>query len=129
MTDPIADMLTMIRNAQRADYSSVIMPSSKLKLAIIKILKKEGYVEDVIQNKKGVKIILEVILKKIDEQYAISGIKRTSKPGQRVYVSKSKIPNVLNGCGIAIISTSQGIMTNAEAKKRGLGGEVICEVW
>lgn len=129
MTDPIADMLTRIRNAQKADHSSVYMPSSKLKLAIIKILKEEGYIEDVIQNKKGVKIILEVVLRKIDKQYAISGIKRTSKPGRRVYVSKSKIPNVLNGYGIAIISTSQGIMTNMEAKKRGLGGEVICEVW
>lgn len=127
--DPIADMLTRIRNAQKADHSSVRMPSSKLKLAIIKILKEEGYVKDAIQNKNGAKTMLEVVLKKIDKQYAIAGIERTSKPGQRVYVSKSKIPNVLNGCGIAIISTSQGIMTSTEAKKRGLGGEVICEVW
>jgi len=129
MTDPIADMLTRIRNAQRANHLSVEMPSSKFKLALAKILKKEGYLSDVIQHKKGVKITLEIILRKIDNNYAISEIKRISKPGQRSYVGKDKIPRVLNNYGIAIISTPKGVMTNIEAKKSGVGGEIICEVW
>ncbi len=129
MTDPIADMLTRIRNAQRANHLSVEMPSSKFKLALAKILKEEGYISDVIQHKKGVKITLEIVLRKVDNHYAISEIKRVSKPGQRSYVGKNKIPKVLNSYGIAIISTPKGVMTNIEAKKTGVGGEVICEVW
>ncbi|MCK5466329.1 30S ribosomal protein S8 [Candidatus Parcubacteria bacterium] len=129
MTDPIADMLTRIRNAQRANHLNVEMPSSKFKLALAKILKKEGYISDVIQHKKGVKITLEIVLRKIDNNYAISEIKRISKPGQRSYIGKNKIPKILNGYGIAIISTPKGVMTNIEAKKNGVGGEIICEVW
>ena len=129
MTDPIADMLTRIRNAQRANHLNVEMPSSKFKLALAKILKKEGYISDVIQHKKGVKITLEIVLRKVDDHYAISEIKRVSKPGQRSYVGKNKIPRVLNSYGIAIISTPKGVMTNIEAKENGIGGEIICEVW
>ncbi len=129
MTDPIADMLTRIRNAQRANHTKVQMPSSNFKLAIAKILKKEGYIEDVIQYKKGFKVTLEIVLKKNEEKYAISEIQRISKPGQRVYVRKNKIPKILNGYGLAIISTSQGLMTNEDAKAKGLGGEIVFKVW
>ena len=129
MTDPIADMLTRIRNAQRANHLNVEMPSSKFKLALAKILKKEGFISDVIQHKKGVMITLEIVLRKIDDHYAISEIKRISKPGQRSYVKKDKVQKVLNNYGIAIISTPKGVMTNIEARKVGVGGEIICEVW
>ena len=129
MTDPIADMLTRIRNAQRANHLTVLIPSSKFKLALAKILKKEGYVKDVIQHKKGVKITLEVVLKKVGDNYAISEIKRISKPGQRRYISKKKVSKVLGGYGLSVISTHQGVMTNLEARNKGLGGEVIFEVW
>jgi small subunit ribosomal protein S8 len=129
MTDQIADMLTRIRNAQRANHLRVKLPSSKFKLAIAKVLKEEGYVDNVVQHKKGFKITMDIALRKINDNYAISKIKRISKPGKRIYTGKHKIPKVLEGCGIAIISTSQGVMTNTEAKKRGLGGEIICEVW
>lgn len=129
MTDPIADMLTRIRNAQRANHTKVQMPASNFKLAIAKILKKEGYIEDVIQYKKGFKVTLEVVLKKNEDRYAISEIQRVSTPGQRVYVRKNKIPKILNGYGLAIISTPQGLMTNEDAKEKGLGGEIVFKVW
>lgn len=129
MTDPISDMLTRIRNAQRANHMAVLMPSSKFKLALAKILKKEGYIQDVIQHKKGVKITLEVVLKKVGDNYAISEIRRVSKPGQRRYAKKDNVQKVLNNYGIAIISTPKGVMTNIEAKEKGIGGEIICEVW
>jgi small subunit ribosomal protein S8 len=129
MTDPIADMLTRIRNAQKANHTKVQMPSSNFKLAIAKILKKEGYIEDVIQYKKGFKVTLEIVLKKHEEKYAISEIQRISTPGQRVYVRKNRIPKILNGYGLAIISTSKGLMTNEDAKEKGLGGEIVFKVW
>lgn len=129
MTDPIADMLTRIRNAQRANHLTALMPSSKFKLSLAKILKKEGYIEDVLQHKNGVKITLEVILKKNGDNYAISEIKRISKPGRRMYVGNKKLSKTLGGYGLSIVSTHQGIMTNVDAKKKGLGGEIIFEVW
>ncbi len=129
MTDPIADMLTRIRNSQRANKMVVKMPSSKFKLAVAKILKKEGYIEEFAQNKKGPKITLEITLKKLEKNYAISGIEKVSKPGQRIYVSKKNVKRVLSGFGISIISTSKGVMTNIEARKNGIGGEIICKVW
>lgn len=129
MTDPIADMLTRIRNAQKANHTKAQMPSSNFKLAIAKILKKEGYIEDVIQYKKGFKVTLEIVLKKNNDKYAISEIQRISKPGQRVYVRKNNIPKILNGYGLAIVSTSQGLMTNEDAKAKGLGGELVFKVW
>jgi len=129
MTDPIADMLTRIRNAQGANHTKVQMPSSKFKLAVAKILKREGYIDDVVQYKKGFKVTLEIVLKKLEDKYAISEIQRISKPGQRVYARKNKMPKILNGYGLAIISTSKGLMTDLEAKEQGLGGEVVFKVW
>lgn len=129
MTDSIADMLTRIRNAQTAGLMSVLIPSSKFKLSLAKILKEEGYIQDVIQHKKGVKITLEVVLKKTGGNYAISEIKRVSKPGQRRYAGKDEVAKVLGGYGLSVISTSKGVMTNIKAKEKGLGGEIILEVW
>jgi small subunit ribosomal protein S8 len=129
MTDPIADMLTRIRNAQIANLTSVLIPSSKFKLSLAKILKEEGYIQDVIQHKKDVKITMEVVLKKTGDNYAISEIKRVSKPGQRKYVGKDEVMKVLGGYGLSVVSTSEGVMTNLKAKENGLGGEIILEVW
>jgi len=130
MTDPIADMLTRIRNALQAKKEEVDIPSSKLKLRIAEILKEEGYIKDfkLIQDaKQG---IIRIFLK-YDEygEPVISGLKRISKPGRRIYVSKDKIPRVMRGLGIAILTTSKGVMTDREARKMGVGGEVICYVW
>jgi small subunit ribosomal protein S8 len=130
MTDPIADMLTRIRNALMARHKTVVVPGSKLKLEIVRILKEEGYIEDyrVIEEKPQIKI--EIVLKYDEKKRpVIAGIKRVSKPGRRIYRGYKELPKVLNGLGIAIISTSQGIMTDHEAKKRRVGGEVICEIW
>lgn len=129
MTDSIADMLTRIRNAQTANLMSVLIPSSKFKLSLAKILKEEGYIQDVIQHKKGVKITLEIVLKKTGDNYAISEIRRVSKPGQRRYAGKDEIAKVLGGYGLSIVSTPEGVMTNLKAKEKGLGGEIILEVW
>ncbi len=130
MTDPIADMLTRIKNALQAKKEEVDIPSSKLKLRIAEILKEEGYIRDfkLIQDaKQG---IIRVFLK-YDEygEPVISGLKRISKPGRRIYVSKDKIPRVMRGLGVAILTTSKGVMTDREARKMGVGGEVICYVW
>jgi len=130
MTDPLADMLTRIRNANMAKLESTDIPSSKLKLQIAQILKQEGYLKDYIlieDNRQGV---LRVYLKYgPDTRGLIEGIKRISKPGRRVYVKKEQIPKVLGGLGIAIISTSKGIMTDSEVRKLNLGGELLCTVW
>lgn len=130
MTDPIADMLTRIRNSQAVKKTELILPYSKIKFEIAKILKKEGYLEDVetvseISNVKNIRIVL----KYQDKQSAISHLKRISKPGRRVYVNREKIPYVLNNLGMAILSTSRGIMTNKQARRAKVGGELICEVW
>jgi len=130
MTDPIADMLTRIKNALMARHKTVVVPGSKLKLEIARILKEEGYIEDyrVIEEKPQIKI--EIVLKYDEKKRpVIAGIRRVSKPGRRIYRGYKELPKVLNGLGIAIISTSQGIMTDHEAKKRRVGGEVICEIW
>jgi len=130
MTDPISDMLIRIKNALMARHKTVVVPGSKLKLEIVRILKEEGYIEDyrVIEEKPQIKI--EIVLKYDDKKRpVIAGIKRVSKPGRRIYRGYKELPKVLNGMGIAIISTSQGIMTDHEARKRRLGGEVICEIW
>lgn len=133
MTDTIADMLTRIRNASKFKKASVFVPFSKMKLELAKILKREGFVSDILEIKPGTEGYkfggLEITLKYDDGQPAITAIKRLSKPGQRRYVSKEELPVVLNNYGIAIISTSSGIMTNRQAKKAGLGGEVVCEVY
>lgn len=134
MTDPIADMLTRIRNALAAKKPEVILPFSKIKLGIVEILKKEGFIKEVEEISKGrgennfdqIRIVLKYLGPK---EPAISSLKRISKPGRRIYASKDELPRVLNNLGIAIISTSQGLMTNKEAKKAGLGGEVVCEIY
>lgn len=127
MIDTIADMLTRIRNANQRLHKSVTMPSSKMKVRIAEILKEEGYVED-FKISGDVKKELSVTLKYKGKTKVISGLKRISKPGLRVYVPVEKVPQVLNGLGIAIISTSQGIMTDKAAKRAHLGGEVIAYV-
>lgn len=132
MTDPISDMLTRIRNAAKVKKAEVFVPFSKVKLEIAKILKREGYISDFEEIKKDNKNKfggLNLILKYENGVSVINSIKRISKPGRRVYVTKENLPVVVNNYGIAIISTSAGIMTNKQAKKTGLGGEVICEIY
>lgn len=131
MTDPIADMLTRIRNAVMARHEVVLIPASKMKVAIAKVLKDEGFIKDY-ELLKGPtpQKILKIYLKYTeDKEPVITGLKRISKPGRRVYVGRKEIPRVYGGLGIAILSTSQGIMTGYEAYRRGIGGELICYVW
>lgn len=132
MTDPIADMLTRIRNAAKVRKAEVFIPFSKMKLEIVKILKREGFISDFEEIKKDDEHKfggLNLILKYENGISVITNIKKISKPGRRVYAIKDKLPIVINDYGIAIISTSCGIMTNKQAKKAGLGGEVICEIY
>jgi small subunit ribosomal protein S8 len=127
--DQVADMLTRIRNAQLARKSEVVMPSSKFKVALAKLLNKKDYVREVATFVDDSKTYLKVQLKYIDSKPAIKGIKRISKQGQRIYMNKGELPIVKNGYGMAVISTSQGLMSDQKARKNGLGGEIICEVW
>ena len=130
MTDPIADMLTRIRNANQMKYKEVEMPTSKMKEGIAAILKDEGFIADYKVKKSNVQSILVLTLKYSDtKERIISGLKRISKPGLRVYAKTEEIPTVLNGLGIAIISTSKGLMTDKEARKQSLGGEVLAYIW
>jgi len=136
MTDPIADMLTRIRNASAVKKLDVVLPMSKIKLEVAKILEKEGWVRDVSVEKFSgesdktnfdeLKIVLRY---KKSGKPAIENLKRISKPGLRIYVDKDNLPKVLNNLGMAILSTSSGLMTNKEARKKGLGGEVLCEIY
>lgn len=128
-TDPIADMFTRIRNAVGAKHDSVVVPSSKEKVEIVKLLKQEGYINDFVVDGDLKKNIVITLKYGAHGEKVISGIKRISKPGLRVYAQAAKMPRVLNGLGIAIISTSQGIMTGAQAKAKKIGGEVIAYVW
>ena len=129
MTDPIADLFTRIRNGLMVGHDKLDLPSSKIKVRIVEILKEEGFIrhfrvfED---NKQGV---IRVYLKYVDESPAINGIKRVSTPGRRTYVNKDKIPKVLNGLGMAIISTSSGVLTDRICREKGIGGEVLGHVW
>ena len=127
--DPISDMLTSIRNALAVKHSTVIIPFSNLKYEIAKIFEKEGLVERIEKKGKKSKRLIEITLKYSDNEPAISGLKRISKPGQRIYSNWKKIKRVKGGYGVAIISTSKGLMTNKEARKNKVGGEMICEVW
>lgn len=129
MTDPIADMLTRIRNANQNRAKSVDVPASNIKLEIAKILKDEGFVEDYKLNKDTVQGTITLTLKYKNKERVITGLKRISKPGLRVYAKAEELPTVLNGLGIAIISTSKGLMTDREARKNSLGGEVIAYIW
>jgi small subunit ribosomal protein S8 len=128
MSDPIADMLTRIRNAQATDKVSVAIPSSKVKLAIAKVLKDEGYIEDFAQRAIDGKNVLEIGLKYYAGKPVIEKIERVSRPGLRIYKGRDDIPRVLNGLGVAIVSTSRGVMTDRRARSQGVGGEVICYV-
>lgn len=129
MTDPIADMLTRIRNATIARDKVVEIPSSKIKIELAKILKEEGYIQDCEFVENALQGIVRVYLKYNGKENVISGLKRISKPGLRVYAQKEEIPKVLGGLGIAVLSTSKGIMTDHKARTEGIGGEVICYVW
>lgn len=137
MTDPIADMLTRIRNASAVGKSEVVLPMSKIKYNVAKILKKEGWIESVEEIKTNGKKNasfqfdeIRIVLKyKKDKKPAITNLKRISKPGLKIYADKNNIPRVLNNLGMAIISTSRGLKTDKEARREGVGGEVICEIY
>ena len=129
VSDPIADMLTRIRNASRARHEDVLVPASRTKLAIARILKDEGFIEDFAEAVQGPVQVLTIKLKYVGKVPVVSGLKRISKPGLRVYAAKTEIPRVLGGLGVVIVSTSQGIMTGAQARKGQLGGEILAYVW
>jgi len=133
MTDPVADMLTRIRNALAAGHTSLVMPSSKLKLAVLRIMKEQGFIQnyDVIPDRPQprVRIWLRYAGERKGRRSVISGLKRVSKPGCRIYVGHDEIPWVMSGLGIAILSTPKGVLTDREARKVGVGGEVMCYVW
>ena len=130
VTDPIADMLTRIRNANQMRYKEVEVPASKMKLEIARILKEEGFIVDFKVKKNDVQNIIVLTLKYGEKkERVITGLKRISKPGLRVYAKAEEIPTVLNGLGIAILSTSKGVMTGKEARKENLGGEVLAYIW
>jgi small subunit ribosomal protein S8 len=128
MHDPIADMLTRIRNAQLVGHTEVTMPASRLKGAIAKVLKDEGYIDDFAMRDSGVKKELAIALKYYAGRPVIERLERVSKPGLRVYKGRNDIPRVMNGLGVAIVSTSRGVMTDRKARADGLGGEVLCIV-
>ena len=130
VTDTIADMLTRIRNANQMRYPEVSVPASNLKVSLAKILKDEGFIEDYkLVNEDVQGTILLALKYGQNKERVITGLKRISKPGLRVYAKSTEIPKVLNGLGIAIISTSRGVMTDKEARKQNLGGEVLCYIW
>jgi small subunit ribosomal protein S8 len=130
MTDPIADMLTRIRNAALARHDRTEMPYSRLKEHVARVLKSEGFVDDVrISEGEGHKQLTVVLRYGRDKQSALDGVRRVSTPGRRVYVRHDRIPRVLSGMGVSILSTSQGVMTDKDARKQRVGGELICEVW
>jgi len=129
MTDPIADMLTRIRNAVAVKKPEVVLPYSKVKFSIAKILEAENYVAKVSKVANGKFDELKIELKYNNDGPVIRHIKRLSTPGQRIYVSGKELPYVLNGYGLAIVSTSKGVMTNKEAKRQNIGGELVCEIW
>jgi small subunit ribosomal protein S8 len=127
MTDPIADMLTRIRNAYKARFEKVDMPSSRMKVSILQALKSEGYVKGYKVLTEGKKTLLQVSLKyDAQKRPAVSELRRLSKPGRRIYVNKDEIPQIKSGLGLAILSTSKGIITDRQARKEGVGGELIC---
>ncbi|TSA54975.1 MAG: 30S ribosomal protein S8 [Dehalococcoidia bacterium] len=129
VTDPIADLLTRVRNAAMARHDSVGIPASKMKILIAKILKDEGFIADYSIIKGDPQRMIKITLKYIDKQPAFIGLERVSKPGLRIYTGKKEIPRVYGGLGIAVISTSKGLMTGQQAWKKNIGGEVLCYVW
>ena len=129
MSDPISDMLTRIRNGGRALLPAVQMPHSRIKESVAKILKTEGYVADVAVEGEKTKKTIKIRLKYNGKKNVIEGLKRISKPGLRKYVGSTEIPRVLGGLGVSIVSTSEGLMTGTQAKKKNLGGELLCYIW
>ena len=129
MSDPIADMLTRIRNAQMVEKASVVMPSSKLKAAIAQVLKDEGYIDGYAIKADGGKAELQIALKYYAGRPVIERIERVSRPGLRIYKGRHDIPQVMNGLGVAIVTTPQGVMTDRKARATGVGGEVLCYIW
>ena len=129
MTDPSADLLTRIRNANKMHHEKVSIPSSSLKLNILKVLKEEGFITDYVVIEDNKQNVIEVTLKYNNNECVIKGLRRISKPGLRKYTDVENLPKVLHGLGIAIISTSKGVMTDSEARKQKIGGEVLAYVW
>ena len=130
MTDPIADMQTRIRNANKMQHETVEMPASSLKTAVLEVLKNEGFIVDFVTKSENNKSVTTVTLKyTANNERVIKGLKRISKPGLRVYAQADELPTVLNGLGIAVISTSRGVMTDKEARKNQIGGEVLAYIW
>jgi len=129
MTDPITDLLNQIRNAQAVGKTEILVPSSKIKKEIVNLLAKEGFVGEIKNGMKGKIKALKITLKYQNDLPAVTGLKRVSKPGQRIYEKFDEIKRVRGGFGISIVSTSKGLMTNKEARKQKLGGEIICQVW
>lgn len=129
MTDPIADMLTRIRNAVSARHARVNIPASKMKLAIARVLKEEGYIKDIEILKDNPQGTIRITLRYVDKKSVLTQLKRVSKPGLRVYTKRASIPRVRGGLGITILSTPQGLMTGRRAFQEGLGGEVVCYIW
>ena len=129
VTDPIADMLTRIRNAIMVHHDSVLMPASRIKISMAKILKDEGFITDYTVLKGKPQRVIKISLKYIDGRPALAGLERVSKPGLRLYVGRKEIPRVYGGLGVAILSTSKGIMTGQGAWRQNLGGELLCYVW
>ena len=129
VSDPIADMLTRIRNAIIARHESVIIPASKEKIAIAKVLREEGFIKDYSVVRGKPERVIKLSLKYVEHTPALLGLERVSKPGLRVYVGKGEIPRVYGGLGVSILSTSKGIMTGKDAWKKGMGGELLCYVW
>ena len=129
ISDPIADMLTRVRNASRARHSEVVVPASRTKREIARILKDEGFIEDFAEAAQGPIQVLTIRLKYVGKVPVVSGLKRISKPGLRVYAAKTEIPRVLGGLGINILTTPRGVMTGRDAHKERVGGEILCRVW
>jgi len=130
VSDPIADLLTRLRNASRARHSEVVLPASKSKREIARILVEEGFVADAREDQQDSRLVLRITLKYVDGKAPVlTGLKRISKPGLRVYAGKTEIPRVLGGLGLVIVSTSRGIMSGAQARKAQLGGEILAYIW
>jgi len=129
VNDPIGDLLAQVKNASMARSTVIEVPHSRLKMALSKILSSEGYVGSVEKVGKEPKAMIKIFLKYVNNEPVITGLKRVSKPGLRWYVNKTKIPTVVGGTGVAILSTPQGLMTGLNAKKKGIGGELLCTIW
>ena len=129
MTDPIADMLTRIRNANQRKHATVLVPSSNIKLEILRVLKEEGYISDFAKIEDEKQGMISITLKYVNKTSVIKGLKRISKPGLKVYAKRNELPKVLNGLGVAVVSTSGGVMSDREARQKNLGGEVLAFVW